>query len=247
MPFDPTEAIESLERSLGQVPTALLAVVFLAGPTLVWLLYRFVVQPRTSRYVGGQTDLYWVCEGCRSANDVRAARCYRCGLDHRAIEGDLQVVDVDELVTLAPDVVAAEADGQGAGLPLTPLVLPPPPVAPPPMPGTPPPPQAVPTPQAVPVGPGRDPGTGGRAPVPVMDAEAIAPKPASRKRAATKRSTGTKTAGTKITGTKPATAKPATAKRTPAKRAPAKAQGSVAVADTPVDDAAPDVPTEPVR
>lgn len=205
MPFDPTEAIESLERSLGQVPTALLAVVFLAGPTLAWLLYRFVVQPRTSRYIGGQTDLYWVCEGCRSANDVRAARCYRCGLDHRALEGDLQVVDVDELVTLAPDVVA-----------------------PPPM--------------AVPVGPGRDPGTGGRVPVPVMDAEAIAPKPAGTRRASTKRSTSTRAATAK-----PAAAKPVAAKPAPTKRPTAKAQGSVAVADTQVGDAAPDVPTEPVR
>ena len=53
------------------MPTALMVIILLTGPTLVWLLYQFVVQPRTSRYAGGSSDLLWVCSRCRSANEAR--------------------------------------------------------------------------------------------------------------------------------------------------------------------------------
>lgn len=103
MPIEPTEAIETLQRSLALMPPAILAIIFLAGPTAAWLLYRFVVQPRTRRYAAGGSDLLWICDQCRSANEVRSSRCYRCAMDREAITGALQIVDGDEMVSLGPD------------------------------------------------------------------------------------------------------------------------------------------------
>ena len=118
MPLDPGQAIEEIERSLGLAPAALLAIVMLAGPTLAWLLYRFVVQPRTSRYSAQDRDLLWVCEDCRSANDLRSRLCYACGLDRDEMAGAVQVVDDTEVVTLREDGVpvipAVAADGAPA-------------------------------------------------------------------------------------------------------------------------------------
>jgi hypothetical protein len=76
--------------------------VLLGGPTAGWLLYRFVVQPRTARMRAFQRDAFWVCPTCRSVNDFRLTRCYRC--DARpAVEG-LEVVDArpDDLPRLTP-------------------------------------------------------------------------------------------------------------------------------------------------
>lgn len=103
MPIEPTDAIDNLQRSLALMPPAILAIIFLAGPTAAWLLYRFVVQPRTRRYAAGGSDLLWICDQCRSANEVRSSRCYRCAMDREAITGALQIVDGDEMVSLGPD------------------------------------------------------------------------------------------------------------------------------------------------
>lgn len=103
MPIDPNAAFQALQRTVGMIPATVLVIVLLTGPTLIWLLYRFVVQPRTSRYAGGGSDLLWVCSTCRSANDARAARCYRCGLTRVSIVGDMEVFDGDGLVILAAD------------------------------------------------------------------------------------------------------------------------------------------------
>jgi hypothetical protein len=102
MPFDPQGAIENLERSIGVIPAAFLAIVFLAGPTLAWLLYRFVVQPRTRRYTEQGVEFLWLCPACKSANEFRIGRCYRCGLEHAAITGDLQVIDSEGVIAVAP-------------------------------------------------------------------------------------------------------------------------------------------------
>lgn len=103
MPFDPSEAAQWLENTVGIVPAALLAIILLAGPTTAWLLYHFVVQPRTSRYVASEVDLLWVCEDCRSANEIRSSRCYSCGLERDEMVGDLRVVDEGGIVTLTAD------------------------------------------------------------------------------------------------------------------------------------------------
>lgn len=109
MPVDLSEAIESVQNSLDVVPAAIAAIIFLAGPTVAWIVYRVVVVPRTSRYTEEGGGLLWMCVQCRSANEVRDTRCYRCGLERTAIAGDLHIVDGDEIVALAPDVRAARA------------------------------------------------------------------------------------------------------------------------------------------
>lgn len=117
MPIEPTDAIENLRRSLSLVPPAILAIVLLAGPTAAWLLYRFVVQPRARRLAADGSELLWICERCRSANEVRASRCYRCAMERDEIVGTIQVVDGDGIVTLAP--LEDEATGASpVGLPV---------------------------------------------------------------------------------------------------------------------------------
>jgi hypothetical protein len=73
------------------VPPALLAIVLLGGPTAGWLLYRFVVQPRTNRLRSSNREALWVCPHCRSANEVHLRRCYRCDAEP-AVE-DLELID----------------------------------------------------------------------------------------------------------------------------------------------------------
>ncbi len=85
------EWIESLRAGIGLVPPALIAMVLLSGPTAFWLLYRFVVQPRTARQRAFERASFWVCPNCRSVNDFRLARCYRC--DSRPADADLEVVE----------------------------------------------------------------------------------------------------------------------------------------------------------
>lgn len=120
MSIDPFDLFESLERAIGVPPAAILAIILLAGPTAVWLLYRFVVQPRASRYTASQLELLWICERCRSANEVRSSRCYRCGLDREVMSsGDLKVVDRDGIVTLtADDVVVPETGAMPSTRPM---------------------------------------------------------------------------------------------------------------------------------
>lgn len=118
MPIEPTDAIDNVQRSLSLVPPALLAIVFLAGPTVAWLLYRFVVQPRTRRYAGADSDLLWICDQCRSANEVRSSRCYRCAMERDEIVGALQVVDGDGIVSLGP--LDDEDPVAPAGIPVMP-------------------------------------------------------------------------------------------------------------------------------
>jgi hypothetical protein len=92
LPLDVAELVERLRAGIGFVPPALFAVILLAGPTVGWLLYRFIVQPRYQRMLGGgDVDAMWVCTLCRSVNDLRVDQCYRCGA--RADELELEVID----------------------------------------------------------------------------------------------------------------------------------------------------------
>lgn len=86
------EWLESLRVGIGLIPPALIAMVLLGGPTAGWLLYRYVVQPRSRmrvRAYDGAT--FWVCPNCRSVNDFRRSSCYRC--DAEPIEQDLELID----------------------------------------------------------------------------------------------------------------------------------------------------------
>ena len=93
--------LRALEAAIGLVPVTMIAVVLLGGPTLVWLLYRSFIQPRSSRYRASPADPIWICTGCRSANELTSSRCYRC---HQAWDED-QIGLLDpgsgELITVA--------------------------------------------------------------------------------------------------------------------------------------------------
>ena len=80
----------ALRAGIGLVPPILIAIVLLGGPTAAWLLYRFVVQPRAKRMGSIDASAMWVCPNCRSVNELRISRCYRC--DSPADE-DLEVIN----------------------------------------------------------------------------------------------------------------------------------------------------------
>ena len=82
----------ALRAGIGLVPPVLIAIVLLGGPTAGWLLYRFVVQPRTRRRFGrSDAASMWVCPNCRSVNELRMRRCYRC--DALPDEAEIEVID----------------------------------------------------------------------------------------------------------------------------------------------------------
>jgi hypothetical protein len=85
------EWIDALRAGLGLVPPALLAIVLLGGPTAFWLLYHFVVEPRVARMRVLEMAPFWVCANCRSVNDARFARCYRC--DAEPAEDELEIIE----------------------------------------------------------------------------------------------------------------------------------------------------------
>ena len=83
--------VRSLVAGASAVPAALIAVTLLGGPTLIWLLYRWVVKPKSSRYHVSQIGALWICAGCRSANELRSSNCYRC---HRELdESELELLN----------------------------------------------------------------------------------------------------------------------------------------------------------
>jgi hypothetical protein len=94
--------IDTLRAGIGMIPPVLIAIALLGGPTAGWLLYRFVVQPRTRRMRGIDPSTMWVCPSCRSINAMRLTRCYRC--DSPPIEEELEVVHTEPTgpVRLAP-------------------------------------------------------------------------------------------------------------------------------------------------
>lgn len=103
---DLSEFIRSMQLALHGISPALTAIVLLAGPTVLWLVYRFLVQPHTSRYIDGGIDPFWVCENCRSANAVHRSQCYRCGFEPSAAN-DLELVvgdPADPDVEVSPGV-----------------------------------------------------------------------------------------------------------------------------------------------
>ena len=115
MQFEIGEWIEALRLGIGEIPAALIAMVLLGGPTAAWLLYRFVVQPRSSRYHGVDPSAMWICPSCRSVNDLRLARCYRC--DAAQVDADVEVIDPQPAgpVRLTPVGPGLDLGGSGRG------------------------------------------------------------------------------------------------------------------------------------
>jgi hypothetical protein len=120
MPIELGDVVDSVTTTLSSVPAALIAIVLLAGPTTVWLLYRFVVQPRTSRYRFAGSDPLWVCDNCRSANAINRSRCYRCGYEPAAHESVEVVVDVDPMGADEILELPGTGGGRDVGVPVGP-------------------------------------------------------------------------------------------------------------------------------
>src|SRR6185295_1038483 len=83
---DPSALFEAVMSGLAQVPSAVIAAALIAGPTAIWIIFRFL-NPRdvAKRDDMGLEELLWVCPACRSINEDRSASCYRC---HRLRTGE---------------------------------------------------------------------------------------------------------------------------------------------------------------
>src|SRR5262245_65222661 len=102
MPIDIDSSLTAIGRGLEHLPRAILAPLLLAGPTLLWLLYRFHVKPGPAARAQQSIDVTaWVCGACNSLTPVEQASCYRCHAERPA-----------RLVELERD----EADPDGVGI-----------------------------------------------------------------------------------------------------------------------------------
>ena len=90
--MDLSAFIDSVQRGFGQIPPVAIALVLLAGPTAALIGYRFIgAATRLQAAPEVEAAPQWVCPGCRSVNELRISRCYRCGLERDPID-DLEFV-----------------------------------------------------------------------------------------------------------------------------------------------------------
>ena len=91
MQVDLNALIDAIVSGISRLPSALVAGLLLAGPTVIWLIARFTNPPDPGkRAVAGET-LLWVCEACRSINDHVVDNCYRCHRPRGAESGAIVV------------------------------------------------------------------------------------------------------------------------------------------------------------
>jgi hypothetical protein len=96
MPVDPNALVHAILNGLAKAPEALIAAALLAGPTVIWMILRFIsVTGDRARYLmdAAPEEFMWVCESCRSVNHERDDRCYRCRT-WRPFEGRPMLVPV---------------------------------------------------------------------------------------------------------------------------------------------------------
>ena len=127
--MDLSTAIESLQRGFGEIPPIAIALVLLAGPTAALIGYRLIgVARRMQASPAVEAAPLWVCHECRSVNEFRLSRCYRCGAEQDAA-GAIEVI-VDQPAS-RPSTFEAPAGspfaalgatatehGQGPGVPV---------------------------------------------------------------------------------------------------------------------------------
>lgn len=84
---------DALQRGFGELPPIAIALVLLAGPTVALIGYRLVgvAQRRLQTSEEIEAAPMWVCHDCRSVNQFRDARCYRCGTAREAA-GEIEVI-----------------------------------------------------------------------------------------------------------------------------------------------------------
>ena len=119
--MDLSAFIESLQRGFGAIPPIAIALVLLAGPTAALIGYRLIgVARRMQTTPEVEAAPLWVCHDCRSVNELRVSRCYRCGLDRDQHEHVEIVVDQPAIRPMPAEVpagspFAAVATGGRAG------------------------------------------------------------------------------------------------------------------------------------
>lgn len=94
MPIDLGALGESLQRGFEQIPPIAIALALLAGPTAALIGYRLVSSARrTPVSTDVEPSPYWVCQDCRSINELRQTRCYSCGLSRDAVPEVEVIID----------------------------------------------------------------------------------------------------------------------------------------------------------
>lgn len=79
MPIDLNASMAAFSRGLEEIPRVIIAPLLLAGPTLLWLLYRYLVRPGTFSQSHEAAELTaWVCDSCASLTPIDQPACYRC-------------------------------------------------------------------------------------------------------------------------------------------------------------------------
>lgn len=92
MPIDFGSIGDALQRGFSEIPPIAVALVLLAGPTAALIGYRMIGAARrmqTSPEV--EAEPLWVCHDCRSVNEFRMARCYRCGMARESV-AEIEVI-----------------------------------------------------------------------------------------------------------------------------------------------------------
>ena len=80
--MDLSGIVESLQRGLTGIPLVAYALILLGGPTAALIGYRLiVVARRAATSSSAEAAPFWVCQSCRSVNELRLSRCYRCAIE----------------------------------------------------------------------------------------------------------------------------------------------------------------------
>jgi hypothetical protein len=93
MPIDLTGLFEGIWSGFRVIPTPLIAIVLLGGPTAALIGHRLVVAGRRRVEAPVAAAALWICHDCRSANQLRLSRCYRCGTKRGADEEIELIID----------------------------------------------------------------------------------------------------------------------------------------------------------
>jgi hypothetical protein len=92
MPIDLSAIGNALQRGFSEIPPIATALILLAGPTLALIGYRLIsVARRMQASPAIEAAPLWVCHDCRSVNEFRLSRCYRCGVEREAA-GEIEVI-----------------------------------------------------------------------------------------------------------------------------------------------------------
>ncbi len=84
--------VESLQRGLTGIPPIAYALMLLAGPTAALIGYRLIVAAhRSTTSTRAEAAAFWVCQSCRSVNELRLSRCYRCAIERDSTD-EIEVV-----------------------------------------------------------------------------------------------------------------------------------------------------------